>query len=287
MSTVDEFIRDSDNASDYADDLIAKLEQSALEDLDDLYNSDGGRDEELWNELGVNPELVVKDYNDEPTEDRGLEWVEGLAGISAAAATQFFLDNREETIVKPVAYREQVLSVYALSRTELIQAGKRGVEVIGVEKFQVLQARYVKDLAFISEVDSVTLYQTLYDYGAIRPIEKQIADAAGYVARMTEYRPGSTQFTEAVNDLINRDSKRVLKQQNRRAVERVYSFRSADGDMDALMAWIGEGGKNTCSYCLERFGRVQTYQEWIDEGLPGSAVCKGGDACQCHLERSD
>lgn len=277
----------SDNADDYAAHLIAGLEQQGHEDVDDLFTSTARRDVPLWDELGVNPNLTVADYEAVPVAERGLDWTEGLAGVSAASGVQFLIDQREETIIKPVAYREQVVSTIVLTREQLVIAGKRGVDVatiqITTEKFVALQAQFIDELGFLAEMDSVQLHRTLTEYNALRSAEQVIADQIKYVTRMTRYRPGSEQFTSEVNGLINAQATTDLKYANRRAVESIYSFREADGDLNTLMVWIGEGGANTCQYCAALFGEVKTYGEWMDYGMPGADVCAGGDRCQCHL----
>lgn len=283
MATAEEYIKASDNANDYADSRIDKLEQDALEEMDYLMSSPEGRDAELWAELGIDEELTLADYDEIDDDERGLDWVEGMAGLAAGAQTQYFLDKRDETIIKPLAYREQLLGAIVIARTELMKASRRGFNIEGTARFAELQSRYVSELSFMRFIDDRELYNFLLENGAMQPIEKTIAGNVGYVSRMTNYRPGSPQFKEAVSDLVSSNSKRGLKAQNRRAVEKIYTLREVDGDMSALMAWMVEGGKNTCSYCLARAGEVKPYSEWVIEGLPGADVCKGADLCNCHL----
>lgn len=282
-SDVERFIIASDNASDYADHLIEGLEQAANEDIDDLYRRVEPRDLEFWETVEVNTEAVISDFDAVPRNERDLDWTLGLSGMSAAALYQFFLDNREDTIIKPTAYREQLLSGFNLSRAELVQAGKRGFEVAGEATFKRLQASFVNELAFMRNMSDAELYQFLVENGAMRPIDDAIASAQGYVSRMTTHAPGSPQFKEEVANLISRDSSRALKGMNRRAVENIYTARQVGGDVDRLMVWIVEGGKNICDYCAQRAGVVLTYLEWVEQGLPGSDVCRGGDACRCGL----
>ncbi len=127
MPTPEEYIQASDNANDYTDNLMAKLEQRAVEDMDDLIINTARRDVDLWTEIRVSPELTMSDYDEVKRDDRDLEWSTGLAGIAAASLHQFTLDNREETIIKPLAYRQQVVGTIAvqMTREQLIQAGKR------------------------------------------------------------------------------------------------------------------------------------------------------------------
>lgn len=285
MTVVEQYIRAHDNANDYNDEQIAKLQPRALEDIDGLYNGQD-RDDDLWTELGVNPGLAVSDYEED--DDRDLEWMLGLAGIGAAASTQFLLDNRDETIIKPVAYREQVLSGLVLTRTQMVQAGKRAVTVVTEARYAALQASFVEDLAFLREMNSVELYNALLDYGAIRPADQLIADQVSYVSRMTNYKDGSLQFKEEINKLIDHNSTSVLQSQNRRAVEGISAYREANGELDTLMVWVVEGGSNMCDYCAEMAGTTATYREFLNEiGTPGADICKGGDRCRCHLASAE
>lgn len=277
------FLRASDNALDYANSLIEGLDQKAHEDIDHLMRETTDRDEEFWAEVGVDADTVLSDFDDEPILERDLNWSLGLAGMAAASGYQFFLDNRDDTIINPVAYREQVLSPFDLTREQLIAAGKRGFEFENDPIYQKLRAEFLDDLAFMKDVPDKELYNLLLEFDAIRPIDQAIADAHGYVARMTNFPPGSPQFKEAVSDLVNYESTRALKGANRRAIENIYTARQVGGDVNKLMVWIVEGGKNTCSACRPRAGQVETYLRWLELGTPGSQVCLGGDACRCGL----
>lgn len=282
--TAEDFLKASDNSNDYADSLIDGLQQNALEDIDQFFNDEDSRDPELWNVFDA-PDLSIKDFDSVDIEDRDLDWVEGIAGISAAALTLFFLQNREQTLIKPLAYREQVVGGLSISRTELLKASKRGFEAQKTAKFVAIQTQRLEELEFIRAMSDTELFGVLTDIGALRPPEKLISDATGYVSRMTNYRPRSPQFKEAVANLVDVNSKRALKAINRRSVESLYSYRAADGNLSTLMVWVVEFGPGTCSYCEALAGTVATYQEFIETGLPGADICKGGDLCNCHLER--
>jgi len=284
MSTAEDFLVASDNANDYADSLIDGLRQQALEDIDELFNDETSRDTELWNEFDAPDELSIKDFDSVPEDERDLDWVEGIAGISAAALAQFFLMNREETLILPLAYREQVVGGLTISKAEVMRAAKRGFEVTRNVPFATIQAARLEELAYIRAMSNVELFNTLAEVGALRSPEKMIADSIGYVSRMTNYRPDSPQFKEAVANLVNTNSTRALKSINRRSVESMYSFRAANGDLNTLMVWVVEFGPGTCSYCEARAGSIGTYAEFIESGLPGADICKGGDLCNCHLE---
>ena len=49
------------------------------------------------------------------------------------------------------------------------------------------------------------------------------------------------------------------------------------------LAKLQKPHKNTCDFCLDRFGVVQRMSQWIQDGLPGADVCAGGDLCKCGL----
>ncbi len=281
--TIKDFIESSDNANDYNDSRTVLLEQQALEDIDNLFTSNLERDDELWSLLEVDNQTVVADYSAIEIDDRDLNWTLGLAGISAAATTQFFLDNRQQTIINPVAYREQVLEGFSLSRGQLVIAGKRGVELSQTAGFQALRADVLNELSFLKDMSNSELYNALLERNALRSFDDVLADQMQYVSRMTNLPPNSPQFNEAVADLVSSDSKRGIQQMNRRAVERIHTEREADGSLKTLLVWITEGGPTTCSYCLDRGGEVRTYGQWIESGLPGAEVCKGGDRCRCQL----
>jgi hypothetical protein len=280
---ITKYLEANDNADDYAESLLDDLEQKRLEDIDDLYNNTDDRDLELWAYFGLeDPDQIVVEYEAVESDDRDLDWVIGLAGLATAASIQFFLDNREETLIKPLAYREQALDPFQMSYSELVLAGKRKTEIEAVMRFQALQAKYLEEVSFLRGMGNRELYDALREYGALRPFEQSVSRATGYVSRMTTYRPGSPEFKAAVNQLIDADSKRAVTGMNRRSVERIYTYREADGDLNTLMVWIGEPGPHNCQFCPSFFGETDTYGNWIERGLPGD-VCEGLDYCKCHL----
>lgn len=278
---IQQYIEANDNASDYADAQIEGLEQQAREDIDDLYRNPANRDEELWDAFGVDTELTVADYDKEAI--RGIDWSLGLAGISAASQTQFFLDNREDTIIRPAAYREQVLAGFTLTRAKLVTAGKRGFEIVGTAQYEAIKAETLKKFAFMKDMTDLELFERLLSNGAIRPAEQTIVWAQGHTARLTGFAPGSPQYKEEIAKLIDTNSKRAMKAMNRRAVSRIHIINQVSGDALTPLVWIVEGGPNTCSYCLDNAGEVDTLDGWTERGLPGADVCLGLDSCRCML----
>jgi len=280
MSVVDDYVSAADNAAEYSNQQIEQLKQRSLEDQDNLFYSVDERDSELWEQMGVDSDLTVADYEKEEIDSRGIAWSLGLAGIAAASRVQFFLDNREETIVRPIAYKVQKLEPFKLSRGELVRAGKRSVNVVVDEAYEALQDSIISQFDWVRRLDNSDLYSILIDNGSLRPAEKSIIES--YVARMTDYPSGSSQFKSAVNDLINTNSNRGLIGMNRRTVQTLYTEREVDGDFDKLMVWVLEPGNN-CEECLARAGDVRSYREWEQSGLPGWQVCLGGGYCNCYL----
>lgn len=282
-NTIAGFVAASDNANEYADERVNGAKQAALEDIDGLMSGVEDRDAELWYENGVDAEVIISDYDDVPVVDRGIDWVEGVSGIAALSGLQYLLDNREELIFKPAAYRSQVMDPFNLTRQQLVTAGKREVMTVTVEGYQKLQAKYLNEFQLLRTVPDSQLYNILQRERALQPIEKLISNQAGYVSRMTNYPSGSPQFKEAVADLVNTNSTTALKGMNRRSVEGLSVERQLDGEESLLMAWVLDPSSSHCTYCPDRAGEVRTYAEWVDYGLPGAGVCRGGDKCNCHL----
>jgi hypothetical protein len=167
----------------------------------------------------------------------------------------------------------------------MVIAGKRGTELATTSAFVAIQPEYLAGLGFITQMSNTQLYNALLETEAILSFDKLVTDAMSSVTRMTSFAPGDPRFTEEVARLIDLNSDKNLKQLNRRAVERAHSFRESNGDAKTLMVWLVEGGPSTCPACLARAGRVRTYEDWIEMGMPGWEVCYGGGSCRCHLAK--
>jgi hypothetical protein len=280
---VSEFVAWSDNAGEYADEQIVNLKQTALEDIDDLMNSPENRDVDLWGSFEVDEDLVVSDYEDAEPKTRDLNWVMGLGALAAASGIQFFLDNRDTTIIRPAAYRVQVMEPFSLNRRQLVTAGRRDVLRVSISRYQELQERVVREFNFLKNMNNSVLYSELQKIGALQSFDKYTADAVGYVSRMTNHPPGSPQFKEAVADLVNMESTGAQQRMNRRSIEALSVDRQTDGNENALMCWVLDPTSNHCPYCPANAGEVMTLAQWREVGLPGSDTCKGGDRCNCHL----
>lgn len=285
-SKIDEYIRANDDADAFAAAEIEGLEQAAREDIDDLVTSEENRDSDFWESLKATPDETVDDYDEVEPEDRDNEWLLGLSLLFVAGSTQFYLDNRDRTIVRPLAYRLQALDGLQLTRAELVEAGKRTTRTAAAGRFAELEGEYLDRFAPMLEMSNAELYEYLRDLNAIKPLDTMVAERMTAVSRMTEYQAGSPQFRAGVVALIESEATTTQAMNERRTIERIYSYEQADGDMDTLMVWIGEGGPNACQYCVARYGKVKTYRQWLKEGLPGAGVCAGADRCRCHLAAS-
>ena len=51
--------------------------------------------------------------------------------------------------------------------------------------------------------------------------------------------------------------------------------------------WISIEDPSRCEDCAERDGRIQSWQEWEAEGLPGMGATVCGWRCRCSLEPAD
>lgn len=284
MSNADAFVRAFDESGDYAQHQIEAAKQLALEEIDDLLRSSENRDRQLWGELDVDMGATLGDYEEE--DDRDLDWMLGFAAMGAAASTQFAMDNADELILFPIAYRHQLLIGYDMSTGDLMAAGRRGgvgLQVESVTEFRKLEAQYLNDLATLRSMDPVELYRQLREYNAIPPIEKATAKALGFVERMSGFAARTPQFLEAASGLVDHLAGRGLMAQTRRAIERIDTQIQSLGDLSKLFVWMCEGGRRTCGYCLSRAGEVKTLRQWTDEGMPGADVCIAGDLCKCGL----
>lgn len=286
MSKSAKYIRTNDLANEFADTLLDKLEQEAVERVDELYTTPSVRNVELWNKFRAPVDLSVSDFEAVDDVVRDLDWVEGMSSISSSSRTQVFLENRSETIIKPLAYREQTVGQMRLTRAELLQAGRRTADLASLPSsvsFETLQAKYLNDLSFLSQLDDVELYEALLDFGAVLPPEKMIAQSSGYPARMMSYRSGSPQFKEELSSMIRSDARNGLREMQRRSTMHLSAHRESNGDLNQLMMWLLEASPRTCDHCQIRGGEVATFAQWIDRGLPGDDVCKGGNRCRCQL----
>lgn len=280
---ISQYIANSDNANEYAEEQVKKVKARALEEIDRLLGDTDGRDTELWSSFEIDADQTTAEYDEQEPEQRDLNWTMGLSALSAAAGIQFFLDNREPLIILPAAYRAQVMDPFNLTREQLQSAARREVTRFTIEGYQTLQSKYLREFDFLKTMSNADLYGQLQDIKALQSFDKYVADSVGYVSRMTNYPPGSPQFKEALADLTNMQATSAQQRMNRRSVEALSVERQTGGDERILMCWVLDPTSSHCTYCPERAGEIMTYGEWVDFGLPGADVCRGGDRCNCHL----
>jgi len=123
----------------------------------------------------------------------------------------------------------------------------------------------------------------LEHYGITPSMNHMKVLAQDYVTRMTMYSSNSDQFKAAVDDLVEKGSRRAALGMSRSMAQQFSSLREIDGNVDQRMVWVDEGDDHTCAECSARAGEIKTWQEWQDEGPPGSRVCLGGAYCRCDL----
>lgn len=285
MTTPLKYLKAVDDADLFAANAIAKAEEKIADDIEYLTIDSKDRDLALWLDLGVDSEIVLSHYEDVDIEERDLEWTVGLAAMTAAAATQAFLDNRNDTVVEPLAYREQTVGTIVTTKALLISAAKRTVDYVPSALVDIvpLQAKFLSEFAFINEMSTAEAYESFRQIDALQQFDHVVTDQMGYVGRMTNYKKGSAQWKEEVASLTDSNSKAFQKKATRRSSERIYSWREAKGDVETLMVWVGEADKKACSYCKNNYGEVYSYADWLIIGLPGAETCAGGDYCRCHL----
>jgi hypothetical protein len=284
---VADYIAASDNANEYSQKQVDDIKPKALEDIDQLMAENAARDDELWDDLEVDNELVVDDYDEVAPPERDLNWSLGLAGLAAVAGIQSFLDNRTNLIINPSAYRAQKLDPFNLTTAELVRAGRRkDADYVSIQRYEALQKKYVAEFAPLQALSNAQLYNELQSTGALMPVDKYISNQMGYVSRMTNYPTGSAQFKEAVADLVNFNSTTAQTTMNRRSVETLSMLRESGGDYNTAMVWILDPNSKHCDYCPARAGEIMTLNEWLEDGLPGADVCRGGDRCNCHLVKA-
>jgi hypothetical protein len=282
-----EFSRAFDNSIEYAIALLSENENEFAEDIDELYLEPESRDEFIWDLFAAGQvKKVPADFDTIDRADRDLEWTLGLSALAAASLLQTFLEHRDTTIIKPAAYRTQVLSGFDLTRESMIQVAKRGYDVAGTDVFKALQSKYINQYAFLKKMDNVDLYDLLQKYHALKSPDKLISDATAYVTRMTNYASGSVQYKGAISNLVSTSSSRGISAMSRAATRQIHieeELIKSSGEADPLMIWLVDGGPNSCGFCLDRSGHIQRYSQWLVDGLPGSDVCAGGDLCNCGL----
>lgn len=282
-------------------DLLAeRLAPDAAESIDDLLHNPQNRDEELWQDAGVSDiEVTIDDYEAVAPDERGPEWVAGLAAMVAAAKLQVLAENRDALLT---AYRRRLRLVNGLdlSPDELVKAGAQGIDKRNVRKLRD-ELRDSQDdeteapgeeleepsLAALAAMSNADFIDTLQDSRMIGSWASQQTQAMGNVQRMVEREPGTLSFLDVKSDLIANQSTSGMQKLIRRSSQQYTTLAEMDGDASTDFVWVTETDDAVCSQCKPRGGEVHTYAEWLDRGLPGAAVCLGDDNCRCDLVKVD
>lgn len=128
------------------------------------------------------------------------------------------------------------------------------------------------EMGELSDADLVALLQR---YDILNPYQRQIADAAAYVARMSNIPPGSARFQEEVEQVAELRGLRRLA----RTAKRDYEMTIATGGRaDQVLLRICEDDENSCEVCLSKSGLEAT---WAEHKAIGTDDCLGGGDCRC------
>ena len=117
---------------------------------------------------------------------------------------------------------------------------------------------------FVSRIE-----QHIYIFRQAGISDQSIIESLG-----TDLRTNGRIFGEFGNS-IRRGVISGIMQGSRLGQDKVYG--------NQLMQWISVGTPRICSDCESRVGRIESYQEWIAEGLPatGWSLCR--EFCYCQL----
>lgn len=123
----------------------------------------------------------------------------------------------------------------------------------------------------------------LQRYKVFAPWNEMIAQAQGYVARLSSIPPGSPDFEDEVNRITQPSSRRGLLGLVRRTQQNYTTMIAAQGNPQQVFIRVTEGGDGVCELCEERAGAMGTLAHHEAIGAPGAASCLGGDYCRCQL----
>ena len=108
------------------DNVVESWEQSALERIDQLLHEPDEREPEIFELLGVDPDVTFDDYAAIPVEDRDPQWTTGLAAMLAAVRLQVFAERRDD-FVPLLETRFRRLYTQPIEADQLAQAATDGI----------------------------------------------------------------------------------------------------------------------------------------------------------------
>ncbi len=133
MPTPEELIRAEEREQAKIDLFVESIEQDALEEIDHLLHNEQGRDPEIFEMVGADPEINIDEYEAVPVEERDFNWLAGLSAMVVACRLQFFAANRKR-VLGLFSSRAKHIGGAAdgLDRQDLVRAAKQGISKEGI-----------------------------------------------------------------------------------------------------------------------------------------------------------
>lgn len=122
----DELLKKEAQEQARLDNAVESWEQAALERIDQLLHEPDTREPEIFELLGVDPDVTFDDYAAIPVEDRDPTWTTGLAAMLAAVRLQVFAE-RQEDFVPLLETRFKRLYTQPIEADQLVKAATDGI----------------------------------------------------------------------------------------------------------------------------------------------------------------
>jgi hypothetical protein len=108
-------------------DLFAeRLKHQSRDRLDYLLHNENGRDHEIFELMGTDPEITVDEYGQIPVEERDPNWVAGLSAMVRACTLQV-LAERKDKLIELLVTKSENLNKINISDAELREAATNGI----------------------------------------------------------------------------------------------------------------------------------------------------------------
>ena len=270
--------------------------------IERLYTDADARDAEIYQLLGVSPDIVMSDYEAVAIWDRDPRWGNGLSSMLVASRMQAWIEilgTPDLFSVFANVAEELGSQAKSLTESELKDAAKEGVSKsrlakarsalelvdsdVPIPKTGLPPKRTLPDIDVIKKMSNAELLDFLESHGVTKSYGQMQMDAGQYVTRMTDLRPGSPEWAAEVFRITDTESRRGMLGLTRRVQQNWTTLEYIDGDVDTQLIWVSEGDDHTCDNCARQAGQVKTYRQWQLEGMPGASTCLGGDYCRCDL----
>jgi len=288
---IEAFLDAEADALDEIDQLIEKKLQSIPGTYRKLLTSTSGRDPEVFRYLGVDLNVVLKDYEVVPLNSRGPNWVAGLSALFAAVKLQAWVDAYGTKALSKFSEegRKVVAARKGLSKKQLVAAAVLGVEKTRIEK--VKASKVPKDLkerdltVDVPKARALTraeILKSLEERGIISPVGILQTQGMAKASRFIDLQPGSPEWAREFQAASNA-AKGDMIGLNYQVYQGYTTLESINGDETAPLVWVAVGDKNTCGNCSAKAGKIHPYIEWTRLGLPGAQTCLGKERCRCDL----